>query len=392
VSDFLDYVDWFTNRTKQWGRFLEMLAGQTQMAVMLIEAPTLMGKTFLIKRMAHHCDKESFAYVYIDFAGHQVTSYLWLARQVREQLAPQVGEKFFGRLNQQINRYTDPRHAGKASGPRQTVYHLRLDLDDETSPQLVRLDLVVFRDKLIDSFSQAEMRDLAFALGLHHDDIEGATRSAYALGLITRCEADDLLPKLLVLVRSERSSETWCHELSDEERAAWLQQQEAEADQAGDDAALEADLGFETLPADEVVLREAKAAINRALQQCLISISEEHRVAFLFDSYERGDKESGDWLNDNLLMPVVNKKMINSLLIVAGQEVPDVGDRKPIVGKTGLDLFSKEHVREYIEEKRKVEPTVDPKIDFFQVSQGNPYILATVVSNMTIPTAADDSW
>jgi hypothetical protein len=45
-------------------------------------------------------------------------------------------------------------------------------------------------------------------------------------------------------------------------------------------------------------------------------------------------------------------------------------------------------VREYIEEKRKIEP----KIDFFQASQGNPYILATVVSNMTIPTAADDSW
>ena len=34
----------------------------------------------------------------------------------------------------------------------------------------------------------------------------------------------------------------------------------------------------------------------------------------------------------------------------------------------------------------------DAPVDFFKVSQGNPYILATVVSNMTIPTAADDSW
>jgi hypothetical protein len=392
VSDFLDYVEWFTNRTKQWGRFLEMLAGQTEMAVMLIEAPTLMGKTFLIKRMAHHCEQERFAHVYIDFAGPQVTSYLWLVRQVRDQLAPQVGEQFFNRLTQRINHYTDPRHAGKASGPRQSVYTLQLDLDDAPAPRLVRLDLVAFRDKLIESFSHAEMRELAFALGLHHDDIEGETRSTYALGLITRCERDDLLVRLLAAVSQERPDETWCVELSEEERIAWEAQQEsgqaAGDEQAGTDGSVTPDLGFETLPADEVVLREAKAVIDRALQECLSNVSEDRRIAFLFDSYERGNNESQTWLNDSLLMPIINRKLTNSLLILAGQKVPEVGDRKPIVGQTGLDLFSEEHVREYIEEKRKIEP----KIDFFQASQGNPYILATVVSNMTIPTAADDSW
>jgi hypothetical protein len=369
-----------------------MVAGQSDMAVMLIKAPTLMGKTFLIKRMAHHCEQERFAHVYIDFAGPQVTSYLWLARQVRDQLGPQVGQELFGRLNEQINRYTDPSHAGKASGPRQTVHHLRLTLEGAPAGRLVRLDLVAFRQKLIDSFSHAEMRDLAFALGLHHDDIEGETRSTYALGLITRCESDDLLTRLLVVVNSERSGETWWDELNEEEQAAWQAQREADQaaddEQAGEDGGVEPDLGFDTLPADEVVRRKAMVAIDRALQACLSKMSVDHRVIFLFDSYERGHDESADWLSDNFLMPILNKKLTNSLLIIAGQEVPEVGDRKPIVGKTGLDLFSREHVREYIEEKRKIEP----QIDFFKVSQGNPYILATVVSNMTIPTAADDSW
>jgi hypothetical protein len=193
-------------------------------------------------------------------------------------------------------------------------------------------------------------------------------------------------------VSQERPDETWCVELSEEERIAWEAQQEsgqaAGDEQAGTDGSVTPDLGFETLPADEVVLREAKAVIDRALQECLSNVSEDRRIAFLFDSYERGNNESQTWLNDNLLMPIINRKLTNSLLILAGQKVPEVGDRKPIVGQTGLDLFSEEHVREYIEEKRKIEP----KIDFFQASQGNPYILATVVSNMTIPTAADDSW
>lgn len=388
----LDYIDWFANRTKQWNRYQEMLSGQTPMAVMLIEAPTLMGKTFLTKRMVHHCEKNDVAHVYIDFAGQEVASYLWLVRSVREQLSPYVGKHAFNLLSQCINRYTDPRQSGKISEPQQTIYYLQLNPDNEQSTYHVRLNLVTLKNNLIAFFSHEEMEAVAFQLGILPDDVAGNIRSAYARGLITRCERDRLLPNLLLILKSERPQETWWETLTEAEWAAWEKEQAgseatSEKIQEGEEA-VTVDLGLLTLAADKVVRQEAISMINQALQDCLLALSEARKIVFHLDSFERRSKDADTWLHDNLLLPIINKKLTNVLLFVAGQEVPQLGDKKPLVGLTGLTLFTEENVLEYIKECRKIEP----EIDYFKLSKGNPYILANIVTNMTMPAAVDDSW
>jgi hypothetical protein len=97
-----DYVDWFVNRTKQYQGFCKMLARETPKAVMLIEAPADMGKTWVVQRMRHHCEEENVPVMHVDFRDRRPHDYLSLVRLARDQL----GAGYFNPLTATINSFT----------------------------------------------------------------------------------------------------------------------------------------------------------------------------------------------------------------------------------------------------------------------------------------------
>lgn len=97
-----EYVDWFVNRTKQFLGFQKMLARDTPKAIMLIEAPAEMGKTWLIQKMRHHCQQNDVPVMHVDFRDRRAHDYLSLVRRARDQM----GARYFNHLTETINKFT----------------------------------------------------------------------------------------------------------------------------------------------------------------------------------------------------------------------------------------------------------------------------------------------
>lgn len=111
-----EYVDWFVDRDKQFKGFLRMLARETEKAIMAVQAPAGMGKTWLIQHVRHTCGQRQVPCARIDFRDRQDHDYLKLTRQIRDQLET----PHFNLLTETINQATRPSavhlHTGGVQG------------------------------------------------------------------------------------------------------------------------------------------------------------------------------------------------------------------------------------------------------------------------------------
>jgi hypothetical protein len=97
-----EYVEWFVNREKQRKGFLKMLARETPKQIMMVDAPTEMGKTWLIQRLRHECQVRGVPVAHFDFRDRLPWDYLTILRQVRDQ----VGAAYFNPMTEVINNAT----------------------------------------------------------------------------------------------------------------------------------------------------------------------------------------------------------------------------------------------------------------------------------------------
>ncbi|MGD9101751.1 MAG: hypothetical protein PVF45_14815, partial [Anaerolineae bacterium] len=97
-----EYIAWFVNREKQTQGFLKMLSRETEKAIMNIEAPAEMGKTWIIQRMRHECSVQQSPNAHFDFRDRRPWDYLSIVRQARDQM----GAAHFNLLTQTINEST----------------------------------------------------------------------------------------------------------------------------------------------------------------------------------------------------------------------------------------------------------------------------------------------
>jgi hypothetical protein len=142
----------------------------------------------------------------------------------------------------------------------------------------------------------------------------------------------------------------------------------------------------------EVARRAAEIQINDAFFACLTQLVEaQGRAAFLFDSYEDITPDAEAWLRDYLIVHLHDRQPPNTLLIIAGRKIPELGtDYQDLVARTGLDLFTADHVREYIEERRKI--TGLDLSTLFKTSGGQPGLLAKMADVASMDTKSDDDW
>jgi hypothetical protein len=70
-------------------------------------------------------------------------------------------------------------------------------------------DLAAIRDNLIEYFNKAELRGLAFELGIRHEELPGETLSELAQSLVIYCRQRGRLGELVDLGRRERPHVSW---------------------------------------------------------------------------------------------------------------------------------------------------------------------------------------
>ena len=96
--------DWFVNRKKQRDLFLKMLAQTVEKQIMLVEAPSGMGKSWLINWLRGECNAQQVpvAHLNLEQLAYASLDYLGIVREAREQL----GAVYFNAMTEVINAST----------------------------------------------------------------------------------------------------------------------------------------------------------------------------------------------------------------------------------------------------------------------------------------------
>ena len=142
----------------------------------------------------------------------------------------------------------------------------------------------------------------------------------------------------------------------------------------------------------DVSRRAAEIKINDAFFTCLQGLLPASPIVFLFDAFENVTEEADQWLREHLLPRMADGLLEPARLIIAGREAPALPESvRPLVAATGLELFTEEHVREYILEKRMLDDLDLPTL--FRTSGGYPGLLAKMADVAAMEGAEeDDEW
>ena len=376
----IDYIEWFVNRTKQYKRYQQMLANETKMAGMLIEAPSGMGKTFLVKKMRHLAEKADLPVVHVDFRTRRPYDTLWMIRHTRRQISPKLSEpdELFTPLNRVINQFTEI----DTTVIRQTNVIVTIEPSGQSARD-VAVDLGDLRRNL-NYFEESGIRTLCFDLGISYDHLRGASLADRVVSLITTTQRLGVLGDLVVLAAEELTSLSWWAEVD----ATALSAIDLSADAVASGIVEDNDADLQAISEDALQL--ARNQINRAFRTAISEAQEEKRLVFLIDSFEDHTAEAADWIHENLILPLVDGEYTNLIVVLAGQNTPDYTEHKPLIGKTGLAPFTKEHVREYLVERRNI---IEEDIDkIYTYCRGMPGILATMADMATLEEDDDDDW
>lgn len=143
----------------------------------------------------------------------------------------------------------------------------------------------------------------------------------------------------------------------------------------------------------EMTRRAAEIKINDAFFACLAAFQADQPVVFLFDSYEEATEDADTWIRHYLFTQLSEQRLPRVIVIMAGREgLPEAtAGVAPLIASTGLDLFSEEYVREYIEVKRQI--TGLDIATVFLTSRGFPGLLAKMADLASVETPqSDDDW
>ena len=105
-------------------------------------------------------------------------------------------------------------------------------------------------------------------------------------------------------------------------------------------------------------------------------------VALLFDSYENSPEAVGRWLTDELVARLSQSDLSHVIVIITGRRIPELDFAKHIVVQTGLELFTEEHVKEYLFDRRQL-MDIDLRTVYL-TSKGLPGLLAKMADAASV--------
>jgi hypothetical protein len=361
MSNYNEFL--FVDQEKKFGGFRKLLESTTRQAVMLIEAPQDMGKTWLIGKMQKHCQEPvtNIPVAQIDFRSPrqviEVQDYLGLVRFIRDRLGH---ARHFNNLNITINNF------GEVGARAQS-------------------GLAALRQRLEQYFNLDELKELTFDLEVNYENLPGETLRSKTRELVNYCQRHNMLPRLVALCASLRSSVDWRQGLE-----ALRLTQTTEAD---DTEAITADNLDPVWAHSDAERQRAERQINEAFFECLAQLTADRgRVVLLFDSCEAAPPEAERWLIGELLPRLRDQPLEKLVVILTGRKTPDLTDLDItyLAVETGLDPFAEEHVREYFEEKRNIKG-LDLRT-IILTSGGVPGALAMMADHAMATAEEDDDF
>jgi hypothetical protein len=293
-----EYIAWFVDREKQTQGFLKMLSRETEKAIMAIEAPAEMGKTWTLQRMRHECSLQQSPNAHFDFRDRRPWDYLSIARQTRDQM----GAAHFNLLTETINESTG------------------VSIQLTTGAGDGGVDLGVATEG-------SEIRDSQVQVG----DVAGR----------------DIVKDNFFYVQAD----------------------------------------------SETTRRAIEARITDAFFTCLSDLAQEKPLAFFFDSYEEVTEEAGRWIQSQLLARIRDGQLADVIIVLAGRELPELSRSswRHCLASTGLQPFEREHIIEYIRDKRML--TALDVDTIFKTSGGHPGLLGKMADIASLELEdEDDDW
>ncbi|MFD3166865.1 hypothetical protein [Herpetosiphon sp. NSE202] len=148
--------------------------------------------------------------------------------------------------------------------------------------------------------------------------------------------------------------------------------------------------------ADNAVVRQAlQDRLSGAFFECLAALTSQGPLCFFFDTYDKVTVEAEAWLMGQLLPQIRDGLIKNVVVVIAGRSVPKLDSQwDHLIARTGLDLLSEPHVKEYLVQRRGLSD--DPNVikALFQGSTGQPQLLAMLADNILRSQASggDDDW
>jgi len=291
-----EYIAWFVDREKQTQGFLKMLSRETEKAIMAIEAPADMGKTWTIQRMRHECSLQQSPNVHFDFRDRRPWDYLSIARQTRDQM----GATHFNLLTETINNSTGV---------------------------------------------NIQLSSGAGASGDVDVDLDGGSGGLEVGG---------------------------------------------DVQVAGRDAITVKDNFFYVQADSETTRRAIEGRITDAFFTCLGDLAQEKPLVFFFDSYEEATEQADRWIQSQLLARIRDGQLANVVIVLAGRELPELSRSswRHCLASTGLQPFEREHIIEYIREKRMLMALDVDTI--FKTSGGHPGMLGKMADIASLELEDDD--
>ena len=319
----------FVDREKKFRGFQKLLQPAIRQAVMVIEAPRDMGKTWLIGRMQRHCLKPevNFPVAQVDFRNprqiHEIQDFLGLIRQVRDQLGH---PEYFYELNGTINSFSE---AGLQ--------------DNRALAGLVR--------KIESSFNMEELENLSFELGITYENLDGRTLQGKSRALVEYSQRHGRLSALIQQCAQLRPGTDW-----------WQGLERYQSGGGEVETAVDADTPIQDnnnpIWADsDMERRRARRQINDAFFTAVAQLmADKGQVVFLLDSFEEAPPEAERWLKEELLIRLRENQISDAVIIITGRKTPDLTnlDLKHLLVQTDLDPFNEDHIREYFEERRQL--------------------------------------
>jgi len=281
------------NREEELTLFDTMVAGTSDVRILLLEADGGMGKTTLINEFVRHCRAEKMSYVRVDLKGNLGLD------EVLAWLCGWLGWQDFPTLTARVQSLACFKHV-----PRE------------------HYDLAALHAFMLEGFTVEELRVFCFyrrpAFGPALEEFtQGIKRSTLVMNLIESCQRHVLLDDLLVGLRDERF-ELYKKYYQD------IYGIEVPAESGETAGAAGAGLGrAELRDALQAADEKDRAARRGALTQALFEDlgAREGRLALLFDTCEQAGPGMGAWLAESFLAHA--SRAPNLVVVIAGRQVPE---------------------------------------------------------------------
>jgi hypothetical protein len=153
---------------------------------------------------------------------------------------------------------------------------------------------------------------------------------------------------------------------------------------------------FAAVPAEsDLVRRNLEIRITDAFLLCLQSLAQIGKVVLLLDTLDLAPESAVAWIVANLLRRIRDGALPGVLIIAAGREVPDL-DRSwnDWAAKTGLDLFTNEHIDDFIVKRGLLGRPNISRDALMLLSRGHPGMLGKMADNALLDELVkeEESW